>query len=186
MSSKVSMCVLSRIWLCNPLDCSPPGSSVHGIFQARMLEWVAISSSRWSSQLRSQSCVYCIAGRFFTNWAISKNSQKSNYTLEGRDCDGEGMYSSFCTEKIFLGKFHACYSISCEQFSLEHLGVGVGRQHSSFNHSFIKLNTNWFIQQIFTKCLYSFVLGSDENNEIEKMIFVLGDLRILDKREKLR
>ena len=36
--------------LCDPVDCSPPGSSVHGIFQARILEWVAISSSRGSSQ----------------------------------------------------------------------------------------------------------------------------------------
>ena len=38
--------------LCDPRDCSPPGSSVHGILQARKLEWVAISSSRGSSQLR--------------------------------------------------------------------------------------------------------------------------------------
>ena len=36
---------LSRVHLCNPMDCSPPGSSVHGIFQARVLEWVAISFS---------------------------------------------------------------------------------------------------------------------------------------------
>ena len=35
--------------LCNPMDCSPPGSSVHGIFQARTLEWVAMPSSRGSS-----------------------------------------------------------------------------------------------------------------------------------------
>ena len=35
--------------LCDPMDCSPPGSSVHGIFQARILEWVAISFSRGSS-----------------------------------------------------------------------------------------------------------------------------------------
>ena len=39
----------SRVWLCNPLDCSPPDSSVHGISQARILEWVAISFSRGSS-----------------------------------------------------------------------------------------------------------------------------------------
>ena len=38
--------VLSHVWLCDPTDCSPPGSSVLGIFQARILEWVAISSSR--------------------------------------------------------------------------------------------------------------------------------------------
>ena len=52
-----------------PMDCSPPGSSVHGILQARILEWVAISFSRGSSQHRDQTWVSCIAGRFFTIWA---------------------------------------------------------------------------------------------------------------------
>ena len=47
--------------LCNPIDCSLPGSSVHGIFQARMLEWVAISFSRGSSQPRGQNSVSCIS-----------------------------------------------------------------------------------------------------------------------------
>ena len=37
---------LSRVWLCNPVDCSLPGSSLHGILQARILEWVAISFPR--------------------------------------------------------------------------------------------------------------------------------------------
>ena len=46
------MCASSRARLCNPMDCSPPGFSVHGIFQAKILEWVAISSSRGSSQPR--------------------------------------------------------------------------------------------------------------------------------------
>jgi len=52
--------------LCNPMDCSPPGSSVHGILQASILEWVEISFSRGSSQRRDQTWVSCIAGRFFT------------------------------------------------------------------------------------------------------------------------
>ena len=52
--------------LCDPLDCSPPGSSIHGIFWARMLEWVAIAFSRGSSQHKDQTLVSCIAGRFFT------------------------------------------------------------------------------------------------------------------------
>ena len=45
--------------LCSPMDCSPPGSSVHGIFQARILQRVAISYSRGSSRLRNQNCVSC-------------------------------------------------------------------------------------------------------------------------------
>ena len=56
--------------LCNPMDCSPPSSSVHGIFQARILEWVAISFSRGSSWPRDQTQVSCIAGRCFTTCAI--------------------------------------------------------------------------------------------------------------------
>ena len=51
--------------LCDPMDCNPPGSSIHGILQARILEWVAIPFSRESSQLRDQTQVPCIAGRFF-------------------------------------------------------------------------------------------------------------------------
>ena len=52
--------------LCDPMYYSPPGFSVHGILQARMLEWVAISFSRGSSGPKNQTQVSCIAGRFFT------------------------------------------------------------------------------------------------------------------------
>ena len=55
--------------LCDPLDCSPPGSSVLGILQARILEWVAIPFTRGSSQPRDWAWVSCIAGRLFTIWA---------------------------------------------------------------------------------------------------------------------
>ena len=55
--------------LCDPMDCSLPGSSVHGIFQARVLEWVAISFSRGSSWPRDWTRVSRIAGRHFTVWA---------------------------------------------------------------------------------------------------------------------
>ena len=54
--------------LCNPMDCSPWGSSVHGIPQAGLLEWVAISPSRgfsWSRDQTHVSCISCIASRFF-------------------------------------------------------------------------------------------------------------------------
>ena len=55
--------------LCHPMDCSPPGSFVHGILQARILEWVAMPSSRGSSRPRDRTCVSCdscTAGGFFT------------------------------------------------------------------------------------------------------------------------
>ena len=56
--------------LCDPLDYSLPGFSVHGIFQARILKWIAISSSRGSSWPRDRICVSCIASRLLTHWAI--------------------------------------------------------------------------------------------------------------------
>ena len=55
--------------LCDPIDCSLPGSSAHGILQARVLEWVAVSFSRRSSQPRDRTWVSRIAGRHFTIWA---------------------------------------------------------------------------------------------------------------------
>ena len=66
-----SRCVLSHfsLTLCNPMEYSPPGSSVHGIFQARMLEWIAISYSKGSSRPRDQAWSLvspALAGRFFT------------------------------------------------------------------------------------------------------------------------
>ena len=55
------MCVhaysLSHVQLCDPMGCRPPDPSVHGIFQARIMEWVAISSSRESSQPRDQTYI---------------------------------------------------------------------------------------------------------------------------------
>ena len=68
-----TVCVLvtqSCPTLCDPIDCSPPNSSVHVSFQARILEWVAILFSRGSSWPMDQTAVSCIAGRFFPIWAI--------------------------------------------------------------------------------------------------------------------
>ena len=79
------MCVLvsqSCPTICDAMDYSPPGSSVHGIFQTRILEWVAIPFSRGSSQPRDQTWVSCIAGSFFTVWAMREASSISLSFLE--------------------------------------------------------------------------------------------------------
>ena len=57
----------SCLTLCDPIDYTSLGSSVYGIFQARILEWVAIPFSKGSSQSRDQTQISCIAGRFLTN-----------------------------------------------------------------------------------------------------------------------
>ena len=55
--------------LCDPMDCRLPCSSVHGILQVRIQDWVAIPFSRGSSQPKNRTQVSCITGRFFTIWA---------------------------------------------------------------------------------------------------------------------
>ena len=69
--------------LCNPWDWSPPGSPVHGILQARVLEWVAMPSSRGSFQPRDwthSSCCSCIMGIFFYCWT-TREAPLFLYTL---------------------------------------------------------------------------------------------------------
>ena len=80
--------------LCDPMDCSPPGSSVHGILQARILEWVAISFSRGSSQPRDQTQVSHIAGRRFNLWA-TREAPSIFFSLFL-------VYFKFCQEKYSL------------------------------------------------------------------------------------
>ena len=63
------------------MDCSLPGSSVHGIFQARVLEWVTISFSRGSSPPRDRTQVSYIAGRRFTFWATREDYIENNLLL---------------------------------------------------------------------------------------------------------
>ena len=59
----------SRLTLWDPMDCSPPGSSVHGISQASILEWVAISSFRWSAWLRNWTHASCSGRQILHHWA---------------------------------------------------------------------------------------------------------------------
>ena len=70
------------------MDCSFPGSSVHGILQARILEWVAISFSRGSPQPRDRTCIFyvsCIAGGFFTAEPPEKHSLHYSSALKMRE-----------------------------------------------------------------------------------------------------
>ena len=70
----------SCVWFFEiPWTVASPGSSVHGILQARIMEWVAIPFSRGSSQPRDRTWVSCISSRFFTNWATREVSKKAEY-----------------------------------------------------------------------------------------------------------
>ena len=88
---------LSHVWLCDLVVCNPPASSVHGILQARVIEWVAIPFSRGSSQPRDWTQVSCIAGRFFTIWA-TREAQCSLRGPQHLQC-----YPSLCL--VFITEF---------------------------------------------------------------------------------
>ena len=72
---------LSHVRLCNPVDCCPPGTSVHGILQARILEWVAIPFFSGSSRIRDRTWIFHIAGRFFIVWATREAPSSLNPLL---------------------------------------------------------------------------------------------------------
>ena len=76
--------------LFDPMDGSPPGSAVHGILQAGILEWVAMPSCRGSSQPRDQTCVSCgscIVGKFFAT-ELTAEERKWEETKRRRTCGG--------------------------------------------------------------------------------------------------
>ena len=71
---KESEVAQSCLTLCDPVNCSPPSSSVHGILQARVLEWVAIPFARGSSRPRDRTRVSLVAGRRLALWATREAS----------------------------------------------------------------------------------------------------------------
>ena len=78
MYAVLCIVVHSCLTLCDPVDCNPPGYSVHGILQARILELVAMPSQRGSSLPRDQTQVSHIAVRFFTGWATREARNQYN------------------------------------------------------------------------------------------------------------
>ena len=92
MPQNVHACSVAQLCLtlCNFMDCSPPGSSVHGILQARILERLAISSSRGSFQPRDQTLISCIASGFFT--IFSSVTQSCPTLCDPMDCSPPGSF----------------------------------------------------------------------------------------------
>ena len=120
--------------LCDPMDCSLPGSSVPGILQARILKWVAVLFSRGSSRSRDPSQVSCIAGRFFTVWAIREalvrtiakgalNIKWSQLLLYG--LAGEAWKECFIVPQIYC---HSKFLVPAGSHSLSNVRVLCGAQ----------------------------------------------------------
>ena len=94
--------------LCDPVDCRPPGSSVHGFLQARILEWVDIPFSRGSSQPRDWTQVSCIAGGFLTIRATREAPPPQNHlnTFSKAWSQSSPTITSHCNHEA---NFNSCF-----------------------------------------------------------------------------
>ena len=113
--------LLSHVWLLQPHKCILPSSSVHGILQVRILEWVAISFSRGSSWPRNWTQVSCIAGRFFTDRATREARYHTNRLIYVIDSESptQHLATSF-PEKAEAQKFHMIVQTSEYTQTLSH------------------------------------------------------------------
>ena len=127
--------------LCNPRDCSSSGFSVHGILQARILEWVAIPFSRGSSWPRDQTWISCIAGRFLTIWTSRKAQydvtcmKNGSFGEENQEKCKEGPYLLDCSEETRLESvswsgFMEMSKMSTWTLSIDRLYFSISHLHS--------------------------------------------------------
>ena len=115
------MCAQSCQTLCNLTDCSPPGSAVHGIFQATTLDQVAISSSREASQPRDRICVSCDSciGRWVlyhcATWEAHVSCFVSHRSQVKEGVDWVGLLSRGCKEESTSKAYSGCWqnSVPC-------------------------------------------------------------------------
>ena len=142
------MSLASCVWLWSPMDCSLPGSSVCGILQARILEWVAIPFSRGSSQPRDRNHISCIAGGFFTVWVTREATSKplpldTHYSRSGfSEC------SSNITQEWLKYRWQPCHT----QVITVHIQVreSLKKNHSSWDQILGRLCGNlWSWNQSF-------------------------------------
>ena len=134
--------------LCDPMGCNLQHSSVHGIFQARVPEWVAISFSRGSSQPRDQTRVSCIAGKRFTLWATKSICNAGDLSSVS------GLGRSPGEEKGYPLQYSGLENLGCkESDTTEWLSL-----HFMFDcqrYSFLKCTNKFLTVKIFTSFLFS-------------------------------
>ena len=98
--------------LCDPMDCSPPGSSAHGILQARILEWAALPFSRGPSWPKDGTRVSCTVGRFFTIWATLLINMKwvfmAAVTSQGEEFEPEHL-STYSVQGVAYFSWQNCF-----------------------------------------------------------------------------
>ena len=130
----------SCLTFCDSIHCNPQVSSVHGILQARILEWVTIPFSRGSSGPSDQTLISCIAGGFFTIWATR---EAHRYSVGSIPLENPGWYEWFIIE----GNTQSRLSV----YELDDIGVNVRKLPSLFISFFIctmevvLASTSWFL-----------------------------------------
>ena len=110
--------------LCNPMDYSPPGSPVHGISQARILEWVAISFSSVSSRPRDWTRVSCMAGGFFTTEPPGKPYNNVIFSLTVK-WDKRSTWGLLPSSNHSLNRSLKDLSIGSYQIPVSQMAIGV-------------------------------------------------------------
>ena len=117
IQNAVGLVAQSCLTLCDSMDCSPPGFSVHRILQARILEWIAIPFFRGSSWPRDWTQVSHIAGWFFTTWATREalclwNCLNSLSPLCPRDSQEQSSVQSFSQVRLFAAPWTTAHQTS--------------------------------------------------------------------------
>ena len=144
--------------LCDPMDCSLPGSSFHGIFQTKIVEWVAISFSRGSSQPKDRTQVSHIAGRCFNLWATRADPQKQRRgypkwissphrdRIQVSHIVGGGFFTSWATTESH--KLNRTSRMGFEPTRAEHNGLAVHHLNylATLSHSGIAIKS-WNIKK---------------------------------------
>ena len=133
------VCAQSCPTLCDPINCSPQGSYVHGISQVRILEWVALSSFMGSSRPRDQTHVSYIAGKFFTHEPPGKLSIRV-FSNESALCIRWPKYWNFSFSISLSNEYSGLFSFKIDWFDL--LAVQ-GTPHSLLQHQSSKASILW-------------------------------------------
>ena len=154
--------------VCHSTDCCPPGFFVHGILQARILEWVAIPFSKRPSQPRDQTLVSCITGRFLTFWATGKSWKSASGQIKPHSklINNEKAWESYkvkkpnvlnCSSYNLGGKFFFLLKLKVGKYSSKYVS-GLKVFTSRIKNRVLEVASIQIAPNISASCTYILVL----------------------------
>ena len=182
---KVNMLVVqSCLTLCDPMDYSLPGSSVHGILQARILEWVAILFSRGSSRPRNQTQISSIAGRFFIIWAIWVHCHGLGAIPEILEVRSHKLRGATTKDKTKIKRTNLHSAARCACFPSGRFSAKEKRKFTpmvaSLSIPSLSLTSSWLA--CFLTCRVILSLGNYFSKEASLSIFSIDSKKTSEKR----